>query len=181
MNVERTSIPDVLILRPTVYTDERGFFLESYNERAFAEAVGAAHSFVQDNHSRSVRGVLRGLHYQVGEGQDKLVRVTVGEIFDVAVDVRAHSPTRGRWVSTLLSAENRKQLWIPRGFAHGFYVLSEVAEVQYKTTTYYSPADERTIAWNDEDIGIEWPLEGEPTLSAKDREASRLRDAELFP
>lgn len=180
MNVERTGIPDVLILRPAIHADERGFFFESYNQRTFTEAVGAQPVFVQDNHSRSLRGVLRGLHYQVGDGQDKLVRVTAGEVFDVAVDVRARSPTRGRWVSVLLSAENKKQIWIPKGFAHGFYVLSDVAEVQYKTTTYYAPRDERTIAWNDEQIAIDWPIESPPTLSVKDRDGSKLRDAELF-
>jgi dTDP-4-dehydrorhamnose 3,5-epimerase len=181
VNVEPTGIPEVLVLRPAVHADDRGFFFESYNRLTFDEAVGAEPEFVQDNHSRSQRGVLRGLHYQLGDGQGKLVRVTVGEVFDVAVDVRARSPTCGRWVAVRLSAENKKQIWIPRGFAHGFYVLSDAAEVQYKTTTYYSPRDERTIAWNDEDIGVDWPFEGTPTLSDKDRGASKLRDAELFP
>lgn len=181
MNVEPTGIPEVLVLQPAVHADDRGFFFESYNRLTFREAVGAEPVFVQDNHSRSQRGVLRGLHYQLGDGQDKLVRVTVGEVFDVAVDVRARSPTCGEWVSVRLSADNKKQIWIPRGFAHGFYVLSDVAEVQYKTTSYYAPRAERTLAWNDAEIGIDWPFEGTPTLSDKDRGGSRLRDAELFP
>ncbi|MGE0081079.1 MAG: dTDP-4-dehydrorhamnose 3,5-epimerase [Thiohalomonadaceae bacterium] len=170
-----TEIPDVLILEPTVYGDERGFFFESYNERVFKKLVGYAPTFVQDNHSRSVQNVLRGLHYQVKQPQGKLVRAVAGEVFDVAVDIREDSSTFGKWVGVVLSAENKRQLWIPEGFAHGFLVLSETAEFLYKTTDYYAPESERSIAWNDKELGIDWPLCGRtPVLSAKDARAQPL-------
>jgi dTDP-4-dehydrorhamnose 3,5-epimerase len=180
MKVLPTEIPDVLILEPEVFEDERGFFLESYNRRGFREATGLDPAFVQDNHSRSVRNVLRGLHYQIRQPQGKLVRVVAGAVFDVAVDLRRSSPTFGRWAGTLLSAENKRLLWIPEGFAHGFLVISQHADFLYKTTDYYAPQHERTLAWNDPEIGIRWPLDGEPILSAKDRAGQRLKDAELF-
>ena len=180
MKVFPTEIPDVLILEPEVFEDERGFFLESYNRRGFREATGLDPAFVQDNHSRSVRNVLRGLHYQIRQPQGKLVRVVAGAVFDVAVDLRRSSPTFGRWAGTLLSAENKRLLWIPEGFAHGFLVMSEYADFLYKTTDYYAPQNERTLAWNDPEIGIRWPLDGEPILSAKDRAGQWLKDAELF-
>lgn len=180
MKVERTEIDDILVLRPQVYEDARGFFFESFNKRQFAAAVGSDPLFVQDNHSRSTRGILRGLHYQVLQAQDKLVRVSAGEVYDVAIDVRRKSPTCGRWVGVRLSADNKKQLWVPKGFAHGFYVLSEAAEVQYKTTAFYSPQHERTIKWNDPDVAIAWPFDGSPVLSEKDQQGDWLRDAELF-
>ena len=179
MKVLRAGIPDILILEPAVYADERGFFLESYNKREL-EKVGIAREFVQDNHSRSVRNVLRGLHYQIQQPQGKLVRVIAGEIFDVAVDIRRHSPSFGRWIGVTLAATRSRMLWIPEGFAHGFLVLSESAEVLYKTTDYYVPDAERTIIWNDPDIGIDWPIERDPILSVKDDAAIRLRDAEVF-
>ncbi len=164
-----TDIPDVILLEPKVFGDERGFFMETFNARTFAELTGCSKPFVQDNHSRSTRGVLRGLHYQVGEhAQDKLVRVLAGEIFDVAVDIRADSPTLGRWVGAHLSADNKHQLWVPAGFAHGFLVLSETADVAYKVTDTYDPKGERSIIWNDATIGILWPYEGQPLVSAKD-------------
>ncbi len=178
MKAVPTEIPEILILEPKVFGDERGFFYESYNERVFREATGVDVRFVQDNHSRSGRGVLRGLHYQVQQAQGKLVRCTVGEVFDVAVDIRRGSPTFGRWVGVHLSAENKRQLWVPAGFAHGFLVLSETAEFLYKTTDYYAPEYERTIIWNDLDLAITWPLTGEPLLSAKDRSGRRLAEAE---
>lgn len=181
MNVIRTAIPDVLLLEPRVFGDERGFFFESYNEREFERATGVAAHFVQDNYSRSARNVLRGLHYQVRQPQGKLVRVTVGEVFDVAVDLRRSSPTFGRHVATRLSATNKVAAWIPAGFAHGFLVTSDYAEFQYKTTDYWSAPDERCIAWDDSDIGIEWPLHGKPVLSLKDREGVMLQAAEVFP
>lgn len=178
MNVVKTAIPDVLILEPKVYGDSRGFFFESFNEKIFREATGVKTQFVQDNHSRSARGVLRGLHYQIEQPQGKLVRCTQGEVFDVAVDIRRDSPTFGRWVGEILSAENKRQLWVPPGLAHGFLVLSEGAEFLYKTTEYYAPQLERAIIWNDPDLGIDWPLEGElPLLSPKDSSASTFNDA----
>jgi dTDP-4-dehydrorhamnose 3,5-epimerase len=163
-----------------VFGDERGFFFESFNQKVFEEAVGRQVNFVQDNHSRSVRGVLRGLHYQVKQPQGKLVRVVQGEVFDVAVDIRKSSTTFGQWVGEILSAENKKQLWVPEGFAHGFLTLSETAEFLYKTTDYYAPEFERSILWNDPDIAITWPGDVTPTLSAKDQIASLLKDAETF-
>jgi dTDP-4-dehydrorhamnose 3,5-epimerase len=180
MNAIKTAIPDVLILEPRVFGDSRGFFFESYNQRAFQEATGWAPAFVQDNHSRSAKGVLRGLHYQIFQPQGKLVRAVAGEVFDVAVDIRKSSPTFGRWVGALLSAENKRQMWVPSGFAHGFVVLSESAEFLYKTTDFYAPEHERCIAWDDPDIGIEWPLEGDPLLSEKDRQGKLLNVAEVF-
>lgn len=184
MNCTRTDIPDVFILEPRVFGDARGFFFESFNAKAFREATGVTADFVQDNHSKSARGVLRGLHYQIQQPQGKLVRVVSGEVYDVAVDLRRSSPTFGRWVGTYLSGDNKRQFWVPAGFGHGFIVLSETAEFLYKTTDYYSPAHERAIVWNDSDLAIKWPLpEGlvEPLLSDKDRKASRFKDAELFP
>ena len=169
MNVIDTAIADVKILEPKVFGDERGFFYESFNQKQFEAAIGRKVEFVQDNHSRSVKGVLRGLHYQVSQPQGKLVRVAVGEVFDVAVDIRKDSPTFGQWVGVTLSAENKRQLWIPAGLAHGFVVTSDVAEFLYKTTDYYAPEHERCILWNDPDLAIDWPLAGEPTLSGKDR------------
>ena len=168
MNVTPTAIPDVLILTPKVFGDSRGFFFESFNERAFEAAIGGPAHFVQDNHSRSGRGVLRGLHYQVEQPQGKLVRVVAGAVFDVAVDIRPGSQTFGRWVAAELTADNHHQLWIPPGLAHGFLVLSDSAEFLYKTTAYYAPAHERCILWNDPVLDIRWPLEGQPILSAKD-------------
>ncbi|MGQ7816786.1 dTDP-4-dehydrorhamnose 3,5-epimerase [Metapseudomonas furukawaii] len=176
-----TAIPDVIVLEPRVFGDERGFFFESFNARAFTEATGLERDFVQDNHSRSQRGVLRGLHYQLQSAQGKLVRVVQGEVFDVAVDIRRSSPTFGRWVGVHLSAENKRQLWIPEGFAHGFLVLSESAECLYKTTDYYAPEHERCIRWNDPDLAIDWPLKDAPQLSAKDQAGSAFKDADLFP
>lgn len=163
-----------------MFGDARGFFFESYNERDFARDTGVNVRFVQDNHARSVRNVLRGLHYQITQPQGKLVRVTLGEVFDVAVDVRRDSPGFGRHVATRLSGENKRMMWIPAGFAHGYLVLSEIAEFLYKATDYYAPDHERTILWNDPDIGIDWPLSGEPLLSNKDRAGKRFRDADLF-
>ena len=174
------AIPDVLLLEPRVFGDERGFFFESFNQRAFDDAVGRQVSFVQDNHSRSGHGVLRGLHYQIQQPQGKLVRVVAGEVFDVAVDLRQSSPTFGHWVGEILSAENKRQLWVPEGFAHGFLVLSETAEFLYKTTDYYAPAHERCVVWNDPELAIDWPLEGSPRLSEKDRAGAALGSAELF-
>ena len=181
MKATRLKLPDLVLLEPKVFGDDRGFFLESYNRRVFQEATGIDVDFVQDNHSKSVKGVLRGLHYQVQQTQSKLVRVVSGEIFDVAVDLRQSSPTFGQWDGEILSADNKRALWVPGGFAHGFLVLSEIAEVLYKATDYYAPAHERSLAWNDPAIGIVWPLTGEPVLSAKDAKASRLADAEVFP
>lgn len=177
MRATPTDIADVLLIEPKVFADDRGFFYESYNQRAFQEATGMDVHFVQDNHSKSVRNVLRGLHYQAQQPQGKLVRVIQGEIFDVTVDLRRDSPTFGRWSGEVLSAENRRQLWIPPGLAHGFVVLSETAEFLYKTTDYYAPAHERCIIWNDPDLGIEWPISGPPLLSAKDANGMSLRDA----
>lgn len=180
MRAVRTAIPEVLILEPKVFGDSRGFFMESYNQRAFQESTGWAPSFVQDNHSGSARNVLRGLHYQIHQPQGKLVRVVAGEVFDVAVDVRRASPTFGRWVGARLSAENRQQMWIPPGFAHGFLVLSEFAEFLYKTTDFYAPEHECCIRWDDPDIGIAWPLQDTPILSQKDQRGASLREAQLF-
>lgn len=180
MNVAPTAIPDVLVIEPKVFGDSRGFFLESWNQRAFS-AAGIRAVFVQDNHSRSERNVLRGLHYQLQQAQGKLVRVIAGEIYDVAVDIRRSSPTFGRWVGVALSAGNRRMMWVPPGFAHGFLVVSGAAEVLYKATDYYAPEHERTIAWNDLELAIAWPLAGPPVLSAKDAAGTRLRDAEVYP
>ena len=175
-----TAIPDVLVLEPKVFGDARGFFLESYNQRIFNQAIGLEVEFVQDNHSRSAKGVLRGLHYQLQQPQGKLVRVVCGAVFDVAVDIRKSSPHFGRWVGIELSEDNHRQLWIPPGFAHGFLVLSDSADFLYKTTDYYAPEHERAILWNDPAIGIAWPLAAEPLLSAKDKAASLLADAPVF-
>jgi dTDP-4-dehydrorhamnose 3,5-epimerase len=180
MKVTRLAIPDVLLIEPKVFGDDRGFFFESFNEARFADTAGTTVRFVQDNHSRSARGVLRGLHYQIRQPQGKLVRVVAGEVFDVAVDIRKNSPTFGRWVGEVLSAENKRQMWIPEGFAHGFLVTSESAEFLYKTTDYWAPEHERCIAWNDPAIGITWPLDGVPVLSEKDRRGVVLAEAEVF-
>jgi dTDP-4-dehydrorhamnose 3,5-epimerase len=181
MKATATAIPGVLILEPKVHGDDRGFFYESFNQRAFEAATGINSSFVQDNHSRSTKGVLRGLHYQIRQPQGKLVRVVRGSAFDVAVDVRKSSPTFGRWVGVELSEANHRQLWVPPGFAHGFVVTSESADFLYKATDYYAPEHERCIAWNDPQIGIEWPLDGPPSLSGKDAAGVRLSEAEVFP
>lgn len=180
MKVIPTAIPDVLILEPKIFGDERGVFFESYNKRVFEESTGIQVDFVQDNHSRSAKNVLRGLHYQIQRPQGKLVRVIAGEVFDVAVDLRKSSPTFGQWVGVILSAENRRMMWIPEGFAHGFLVLTEFAEFLYKTTEYYVPEHERCIVWNDPHLAIAWPLSVEPVLSAKDRKGKPLRTAEVF-
>ena len=179
MNVVKTAIPDVLILEPKVFGDARGVFLESYN-KAEIGAAGITAEFVQDNHSQSVRNVMRGLHYQLKQPQGKLVRVAAGEVFDVAVDIRRKSPTFGKWVGVRLSGENKKQLWVPPGFAHGFVVLSERADFLYKVTEYRSAESERSLLWNDPAIGIEWPISGEPVLSDKDRLCAKLEDAEVY-
>ena len=182
MKVTPTSIPEVLLIEPKIFGDERGFFFESYNEHGFAEATGIKTHFVQDNHSRSAHNVLRGLHYQIQQPQGKLIRVISGSVFDVAVDLRRSSPTFGKWTATVLSSENKRMLWIPPGFAHGFLVTSEDAEFLYKTTDYWAPAHERCLAWNDPALAIDWPQQGSaPTVSAKDRLGHSLRDAELFP
>ncbi|PPE75655.1 dTDP-4-dehydrorhamnose 3,5-epimerase [Solimonas fluminis] len=182
MQAIRTALPDVILLEPKVFGDDRGFFMETFNVQTFQRLTGCAKPFVQDNHSRSTRGVLRGLHYQLGaRPQDKLVRAVAGSILDVAVDIRRGSPTFGKWVGEILSAENKRQLWVPVGFAHGFIVLSETAEVLYKVTDYYDPQGERAIRWNDPDIGVDWSYQGEPLLSAKDAVAAAFRDAEVFP
>ena len=180
MQVHATAIPDVLIIEPRVFGDERGFFYESFNAREFARATGLDVCFVQDNHSRSARGVLRGLHYQIRQPQGKLVRVVAGEVWDVAVDLRRASPTFGKWVGVTLSAANHRQLWVPAGFAHGFVVVSETADFVYKTTDYYAPEYERCLAWNDPTLAIPWPLDEAPSLSAKDTKGLMLRDAETF-
>jgi dTDP-4-dehydrorhamnose 3,5-epimerase len=176
-----TDLPGVIILEPKVFGDQRGFFFESFNARSFAEATGLQREFVQDNHSHSQRGVLRGLHYQVQQAQGKLVRVTAGEVYDVAVDLRRSSPTFGHWVGVNLSAENKRQMWVPEGFAHGFVVLSEFAEFLYKTTDYYAPEHERCIRWDDPTLAIDWPLDGAPQLSAKDQSGLSFADAQVFP
>ena len=180
VNVVPTEIPGVVWLEPKIFGDERGFFFESYNRRVFAEATGVDPDFVQDNHSRSARHVLRGLHYQIVQPQGKLVRVISGDVFDVAVDMRRHSPTFGRWVGGRLSAADKRMFWVPAGFAHGFLVLSDSAEFVYKTTDYYAPQHERCIRWDDPDLAIEWPLIGAPALSARDQQGGRFRDAETF-
>lgn len=180
MEAIRTTISDVVILEPRVFGDERGFFFESFNERTFQQLAGVRHSFVQDNHSKSAKDVLRGLHYQIRQPQGKLVRVIHGAVFDVAVDLRRSSPTFAKWFGVELSAENKRQLWIPPGFAHGFLVTSESAEFLYKTTDYWAPEHERSLRWDDPAIGIDWPIEGAPQLSGKDAQASLLADAETF-
>ncbi|MDD2882564.1 MAG: dTDP-4-dehydrorhamnose 3,5-epimerase [Rhodoferax sp.] len=179
--VTPTSLPEVLILEPKVFGDARGFFFESFNARDFANCTGLDVQFVQDNHSKSAKGVLRGLHYQIQHPQGKLVRVTHGEVFDVAVDLRRSSPTFGKWEGVVLSAENKHQLWVPPGFAHGFLVTSESAEFLYKTTDYYHPEFERSLLWNDPTVGVQWPLHAEPLLAAKDKAAATLDSAEVFP
>lgn len=180
MQITRTSIPDVFIIEPKVFGDDRGFFFESYNKRRFQQLTGITDEFVQDNHSRSAKNVLRGLHYQIRQSQGKLVRVTAGEVFDVCVDLRKSSPTFGKSVSVMLSATNHRQLWIPAGFAHGFVVTSDMAEFLYKTTDYYAPEFERSLLWNDPALAIAWPLSGEPLLSAKDKLGVPLAQAETF-
>ncbi len=180
MQVNQTPLAGVLILEPKVFGDARGYFFESFNARRFVELTGINATFVQDNHSRSAKGVLRGLHYQIRQPQGKLVRVIAGEVFDVAVDLRRASPTFGQWSGNNLSAENKRQVWIPVGFAHGFLVLSDSAECLYKTTDYYSPEYERTILWNDPDLAISWQVSGEPLLSAKDRAGTPFKKAEVF-
>ena len=181
MQIVPTTIPDVLILEPKVFGDERGFFYESFNERCWHDLTGVDLRFVQHNHSRSTGGVLRGLHYQIQQPQGKLVRAVVGEVFDVAVDIRRSSPTFGQWFGALLSAENKRQMWVPPGFAHGFCVTSDVAEFLYLATYYYAPEHERCIVWNDPDLAINWPLAAESNVSAKDREGRLFKDADLFP
>lgn len=180
MNVTELALPGVFLIEPRVFGDDRGFFYESFNHAQFEKAIGTQVSFVQDNHSRSARHVLRGLHYQIQQPQGKLVRVVQGEVFDVAVDLRRDSPTFGRWVGEILSEQNKRQLWVPEGFAHGFVVLSESADFLYKTTDYYAPEHERCIIWNDPELGIEWPMEAEPVLSAKDAKGARFTDADVF-
>ncbi|MBW4596863.1 MAG: dTDP-4-dehydrorhamnose 3,5-epimerase [Brasilonema angustatum HA4187-MV1] len=180
MKVIQTEIPDVLLIEPRVFEDERGFFYESYNEQVWREKTNVVEHFVQDNHSRSVKNVLRGLHYQIKQPQGKLVRVVVGEVFDVAVDLRMSSKYFGQWVGVHLNAKDKQQLWIPAGFAHGFLVLSEYAETLYKATDYYAPEYERSILWNDPDVAIAWPLKEEPILSAKDKAGKLLKQAEVF-
>jgi dTDP-4-dehydrorhamnose 3,5-epimerase len=180
MNVIETAIPGVVIIEPKVFGDDRGFFYESYNQQRFEELTGTAPAFVQDNHSRSARGVLRGLHYQIQQTQGKLVRVTSGEVFDVCVDLRRSSPTFGKSVSVILSAENHRQIWVPPGFAHGFLVTSDSAEFLYKTTDYYAPQYERSLLWNDPALEIDWPLQQEPLLSVKDKAGIPLASAEVF-
>ena len=181
MNVIETALPGVLVIEPRVFGDARGFFYESWNARAFDAAVGREVRFLQDNHSASTRNVLRGLHYQIRQPQGKLVRVVAGEVYDVAVDLRRGSATFGRWIGERLSAENRRMMWVPEGFAHGFLVTSERAEFLYKTTDYYAPEHERTLLWNDPAVGVRWPLEGEPLLKPKDASGTPLAQAETFP
>ena len=181
MKVIPTEIPDVLIIEPQVYGDDRGFFLESFNQKDFREKTGVNTTFVQDNHSMSLKNVLRGLHYQIPNPQGKLVRVVNGSVFDVAVDARQSSPTFGQWVGCILSAENKRIFWVPEGFAHGFLVLSDRAEFLYKTTNYYYPKYEKTISWNDADLGIDWPLETPPILSPKDQAGQPFKSVEVFP
>ena len=181
MNIINTTIPEVLILEPKVFGDERGFFFESFNERIWRELTGVDSHFVQHNHSRSAGNVLRGLHYQIQQPQGKLVRVISGEVFDVAVDIRRSSSTFGQWFGTLLSADNKQQMWVPPGFAHGFCVTSDYAEFLYLTTDYWAPEHERCIAWNDPDLAISWPLNAEPVVSAKDQQGTRFKDADKFP
>lgn len=180
MKATPLAIPDVILLEPKVFGDDRGFFFESFNQAKFEAVIGRPVAFVQDNHSRSVKNVLRGLHYQIQQPQGKLVRVVQGEVFDVAVDIRKSSPSFGQWVGEILSAENKRQMWVPEGFAHGFVVLSGTAEFLYKTTDYYAPEHERCIAWNDPAIAIQWPLDAAPALSAKDQQGKPLAAAEYF-
>ncbi|MEX3555377.1 MAG: dTDP-4-dehydrorhamnose 3,5-epimerase [Burkholderia gladioli] len=180
IQVSATALPEVKLIEPKVFGDERGFFYESFNGREFAEKVDPQAVFVQDNHSRSMRGALRGLHYQIEHAQGKLVRVVEGEVFDVAVDLRRSSPNFGKWVGIRLSAENQRQLWVPPGFAHGFLVLSEAAQFLYKTTDYWYPEYERSIVWNDPAIGIEWPVDAEPVLAAKDAAGKRFEEADVY-
>ncbi|WP_017317154.1 dTDP-4-dehydrorhamnose 3,5-epimerase [Mastigocladopsis repens] len=180
MKVTKTAIPDILLIEARVFEDERGFFYESYNERVLREKANIVEHFVQDNHSHSTKNVLRGLHYQIKQPQGKLVRVVVGEVFDVAVDLRTSSQYFGQWIGIQINAKNKQQVWIPAGFAHGFLVLSEYTEVIYKTTEYYAPEYERTILWNDPDLAIAWPVAEEPILSNKDRAGKRLKEAEVF-
>ena len=180
MNATPLAIPEVILFEPKVFGDARGFFFESFNQAKFNAAVGRDVAFVQDNHSRSAKNVLRGLHYQIKQPQGKLVRVTQGEVFDVAVDLRKSSPTFGKWVGEVLSAENKRQLWVPEGFGHGFLVLSESAEFLYKTTDYWAPEFERCVAWNDAELGIDWPSQAQPLLSAKDAAGQPLSTAEVF-
>lgn len=181
MNIIPTRIPDVLVMEPQIFGDERGFFYESFNQHRFVNQTGLEFDFVQDNHSRSQQNILRGLHYQIQQAQGKLVRVVIGKVYDVAVDIRCYSPTFGQWVATELSADNKKQLWVPPGFAHGFYVLSETADVLYKTTNYYSPQYERCILWDDPKLSIDWPLVSDrPLLSTKDKNGCSLDSAEVF-
>jgi len=180
MTTKPLAIPDVILFEPKVFGDDRGFFYESFNQARFDTAIGRPVTFVQDNHSRSVKNVLRGLHYQIQQPQGKLVRVVAGAVFDVAVDIRRSSPTFGQWIGEVLSAENKRQLWVPEGFAHGFVVLSDVAEFLYKATDYYAPQHERCIIWNDPTIGIQWPFDGLPVLSGKDGQGVMLEQAECF-
>ncbi len=180
MNATPLAIPDVIVLEPTVFRDNRGFFFESFNQRTFESAIGLTAHFFQDNHSRSSKNVVRGLHYQIEQPQGKLVRVISGAIFDVAVDIRKSSPTFGQWVGEILTADNAKQLWVPAGFAHGFAVLSDHAELLYKTTDYWAPQHECCIAWNDPDLGIQWPIEGEAQLSMKDQQGIAFHAADVF-
>lgn len=181
MKIVETRLLGLVVLEPKVFADNRGYFLESYNQRTFASAVGVTDPFVQDNHSASHRNILRGLHYQIQRPQGKLVRVVVGSVFDVAVDLRRSSPTFGRWDGVELSADNKRMVWVPKGFAHGFIVLSESAEVIYKTTEFYAPEHERTLMWNDPDVGVRWPADSTPILSSKDSAGRVLKDAEVFP
>ena len=180
MNMIKTDIPDVLIVEPQVFGDARGFFYESFNQKVWLEKTGLQTTFLQDNHSCSLKNVLRGLHYQIQQPQGKLVRVVRGTVFDVAVDIRKSSPSFGRWTGAELSAENKRMLWIPEGFAHGFLVLSDVAEFLYKTTDYWAPQYERTIIWNDPDLAIAWPLQGQPILSAKDAQGKLFKEGEML-
>jgi dTDP-4-dehydrorhamnose 3,5-epimerase len=180
MKATPLAISDVILLEPKVFEDDRGFFFESFNQAKFEAAIGRRVTFLQDNHSRSVKNVLRGLHYQIQQPQGKLVRVVQGEVFDVAVDIRKSSPTFGQWVGEILSAENKRQMWVPEGFAHGFVVLSDTAECLYKTTNYYAPEHERCIVWNDPAIALQWPLDGEPVLSTKDQQGKSLVEAGHF-
>lgn len=181
MKVHDTSLPDVKVLEPQVFTDGRGFFLESYNKRTFAEAVGFTDEFVQDNHSRSSKNILRGLHYQLENVQGKLLRVVTGTIYDVVVDMRKSSPAFGKWAAFTLSSEKHTLLWVPPGFAHGFLVVSDYADVLYKTTNFYDPLSERCLIWNDPDLKIPWPLKGDPLISSKDSQGKKLRDLEVYP
>ena len=180
MKITRLSLPEILVIEPRVFEDERGFFFESFNEREFDREAGVRAHFVQDNVSRSVRNVLRGMHYQISNAQGKLIRVTAGEIFDVAVDIRKGSPTCGQWVGARMRADARQSIWVPAGFAHGFLVLSDVAEILYKVTDYWNPQSERRILWNDPDLNIQWPLSGDPIVAKADTAAGRFKDAELF-